>query len=177
MIPLYDAPTLQKRVQALGRELLERLPQDEPILALVVLRGAIFFAADLLRELEGRDLRVGTLRLASYEGTESRGDVRLIDPITDHVAGHHVVVIEDIIDTGHTIAFLREHLAEQRPASVTVVTLLDKPSRRKVEAEADLVGFTIDDHFVVGYGLDLDQRFRHLPYVAMIEPSDLDVAP
>lgn len=172
MRTLYDANTLAGRVAELGAELTTRFG-DEPVVALIVLRGAMFFATDLLRAMPDVDVRVSTLRVSSYAGTESTGIIHVVDDVRDELAGRHILLIEDIIDSGRTIAFLRGHLQERRVGSVTVACLFDKPSRREVEAHADLVGFTIEDRFIIGYGLDYDERFRHLPYVAEVEDHDL----
>lgn len=172
MKTLYDAPTLSIRVRELGAALSDRYGTDE-VIALIVLRGAMFFACDLLRAMPGVDVRVSTIRVASYVGTESTGTIQVVDGIKDDLAGKHVLVIEDIIDSGRTIAFLRDHLTELGAGSVTVACLLDKPSRREVDAQADVVGFTIEDRFVVGYGLDYEQRFRHLPDVSEVGDDDL----
>ncbi len=168
---LIDREALATRIAAMGATLSERF-RGEEIVAIVVLRGAMFFAADLLRAMPEVDVRIRTLRAASYAGTRRAGPVRLMHGTVDDVQGRHVLILEDILDSGHTAAFLRDLVGRHDPRSVTVAALLDKPSRREVDEQADLVGFAIDDHFVVGFGLDLDQRFRHLDHIAIVEDGD-----
>ena len=137
-------------------------------LALVcVLKGAAIFASDLLRELQASVHRVEFLRASSYgSGTESSGSVRVESSLADGViAGRHVLIVDDIADTGHTCVAVTKFLEGMGPASLRYCTLLDKPDRREVAVEYDYVGFTIPNHFVVGYGMDLDERYRGLPAV------------
>jgi hypoxanthine phosphoribosyltransferase len=168
---LLSADQIAARVRDLADTLTARFAGEE-VVAIVVLHGAMVFAVDLLRAMPDTDVLLTTLRIASYHGTERAGPVRLIHDVPVDLHGRHVLVIEDIVDSGHSLAFLRRHLATCGPASVTVVALLDKPSRREVDVAADLVGFTIEDRFVVGYGLDLDGRLRHLPYIAELIPDE-----
>jgi hypoxanthine phosphoribosyltransferase len=163
---LIDADQLAHRVRALGQRIREQHPGGE-LVVIVVLKGAFVFGADLVRALAPLDVRVEFLSVRSYAGTSSTGQVELTQDVRIDLAGRHVLLVEDIVDTGLTLRFLLDTLALRRPASLKVATLLDKPSRRRVEVVPDFVGFPIPDVFVVGYGLDLDQRFRHLPEVAV----------
>ncbi len=152
----------------LAREIDEALPQD-PIHLVAVLRGAFVFAADLIRKL-GRDIRCDFLGVRSYgAATETSGVVQITHDLGLPITGQHVLLVEDIVDTGLTLRHLLDLLATRQPASVHVCALLDKPGRRQLRVPLDFVGFEIEDRFVVGYGLDHDQRYRNLPYVGVIE--------
>ena len=169
--PLISAEQIQARVGELATALAHRIPDGEPPHLIGVLRGGFMFLADLVRALP-RPVTVDFARLASYgSGTTSSGEVRLLTaphPVRDR----HVVIVEDIVDTGLTLERLRRYLLADRPRSLTTVALLNKPSRRRSEVPIDLVGFTLEaDRFVVGYGLDLDQHHRQLPYIAVLDPS------
>jgi hypoxanthine phosphoribosyltransferase len=166
--PLISAADIAARVAALGREIAARLPTGT-IHVVVVLRGAFVFASDLVRALP-RDVRCDFLAIRSYgSATETSGIVEITHDLALPIAGEHVLVVEDIVDTGLTLRHLLDVLATRRPASVHVCALLDKPSRRRSEVPVDFVGFEIPDRFVVGYGLDHDQRYRNLPYVGVLE--------
>jgi len=153
--PLLSAEAIASRVADLGNAIAERY-DGAPVVLLCVLKGGLFFTADLARTLPGR-ATVDFIRAKSYDGVESTGTVTL--------------VVEDILDTGRTATAILERIREENPASVALCTLLDKPSRRVVPIEADFVGFTIGEYFVVGYGLDHDERYRELPAVHVLEPD------
>ncbi|MEM6927470.1 MAG: hypoxanthine phosphoribosyltransferase [Myxococcota bacterium] len=163
--PLIEAPVLAARVQALGAEIRGSVGDDVTLVVVGVLRGSFVFMADLVRAIEG-PVTCEFLQVESYAGNESTGEIRPIREITGDLAGEHVIIVEDIVDTGRTVAYLRERIEAQAPASFRVVALLDKPSRRTVDVVVDWVGFTIEDCFVVGYGLDFDGLYRNLPYIA-----------
>jgi len=167
---LIDADTLQTRITELGQEIRQAHGADTPIVAICVLKGSVLFFADLVRAIGG-DVRLEFLGVSSYEGTRTTGQVRITHDLKTEISGKHVVVIEDIVDTGLTLSFLLKALRVRDPASLTVASLLDKPSKRTVDVTADHIGFTIEDHFVIGYGLDLDERFRNLPHVAIYRPE------
>lgn len=169
MQTLIDENRLAQRITELGAEI-RAAHGDEPIVAICVLKGSVLFFADLVRAIGG-DVRLEFLGVSSYEGTQTTGQVRITHDLKTEISGHHVVVVEDIVDTGLTLSFLLKALRVRDPASLTVASLLDKPSRRTVDVTADHIGFTIEDRFVVGYGLDLDERFRNLPFVAVYEPE------
>jgi len=168
--PLLDAETLATRIRALGQEIREVYGPDTPIVCIGVLKGSVVFMADLVREISGH-VELEFLGVSSYEGTTSTGQVRITHDLRTPIAGKHCLIVEDIVDTGLTLAYLRKTLAVRKPASLRVVALLDKPSRRNMTVEVEFVGFSIPDAFVVGYGLDLDQRYRNLPYVGIYEES------
>ena len=167
--PLLTAARIEARVgelaREIGRDLRGRDPGDAGVpLFIGVLTGAWMFMADLVRRLD-REVQCDFVRLASYRGRR-RGDVTLHSAPRADCRGRDVVLVEDVVDTGASLQWLLNYFAAQA-ASVRVVTLLDKPARRRVQARADYVGFTIADRFVVGYGLDCDERWRQLPFVGV----------
>lgn len=143
---------------------------DAPRLVLVAaLKGACFFAADLAREI-GRDVTLDFVRASSYGAARvSSGRVELIEVLRDDVAGDDVILVEDIVDSGRTARALLDSLAAKRPRSLRLAALLDKPSRRKIDVTIDYLGFTIEDRFVVGYGLDDNERYRNLPDIRALD--------
>ena len=161
--PEIDAATIGERVRELAMAV-SRDYEDRDLLVLCVLKGALHFASDLLRALEVPAV-VDFVRAKSYSGTAAGTVVELLVKPTETLAGRDVLVVEDILDTGGTIATLMEYLAQQGAASVRLCVLLDKPARRVNGIEAHYVGFSIDDHFVVGYGLDYNEQFRELPAI------------
>jgi len=168
---LIDEETITARVRELGLQISEAYDDGEPLLVICVLKGSFLFMADLVRAID-LDVHCEFLGVASYEGRQSSGAVQITKDLTAPIEGQHCLIVEDIVDTGLTLSFLLETLRLRDPASLSVVALLDKPSRRVVPSSADYVGFEIPDAFVVGYGLDLDQRYRNLPYVAVYHPED-----
>ncbi|MBM3486072.1 MAG: hypoxanthine phosphoribosyltransferase [Alphaproteobacteria bacterium] len=169
IVPLHSAGEIAARIDALAVEIAATAPRD--LLVVVVLKGSFVFAADLLRALEraGLSPTVDFLTLASYgTGTRSTGTVTLARDLAEDVAGRHVLLVDDILDSGRTLLFARELLLGRGAASVRSCLLLAKEGRREVAIEADHVGFTIGDLFVVGYGLDLAHRFRGLPYIGVV---------
>lgn len=169
---LLSAEAIQKRVSALGAQLNGDYAQSEAVRVIGVLKGAWIFLADLVRQL---DLPVSCdfLGVSSYgQATSSSGVTRLTTDLNEPIAGLDVILVEDIVDTGLTMRFLSRTLALREPRSIRTCTLLDKPSRRRVPFTPDYVGFTIPDQFVVGYGLDWAEAYRHLPYIAIWQPQD-----
>jgi len=163
LIPRQD---IAAKVQEMG-ETLSRDYRGKEVLLVVVLRGAALFAADLCRCIEA-DVVIDFIAVSSYgSSTSSSGVVRFLKDLDESVESRHVLIVEDIVDTGLTLAYLMENLKSRHPQSLRTCTLLDKPSRRRVDLRPDYVGFTIDDLFVVGYGLDWDQRYRHLPDICI----------
>ena len=139
-----------------------------PIL-ICVLKGSFVFASDLVRRLNF-PLDIDFVQLSSYgAGTESSGKIRVVHQLSSPIEGRHVLVIEDIVDTGTTIVFLMNYLHKKNPASLKLCALTSKPSRRKIEAPIDYLGFNVPDKFVVGYGLDFDEKFRNLPDICVLE--------
>ena len=173
---LLDATTITDRVAELGAQISADFADRDPVLV-SVLKGSIIFLADLMRAME-LPTSIDLMEVSSYgAGTESSGQVRIIKDLSNPIQGRHVIVVEDIIDTGLTLNYLLHYLADKRPASISIVCLLDKPARRLAEIPIDYVGFTIPDRFVIGYGLDFDERYRNLPYVGVLKPSVYGGAP
>jgi hypoxanthine phosphoribosyltransferase len=173
---LLDAQTITDRVAELGAEISSDFADRDPVLV-SVLKGSIIFLADLMRAME-LPTSIDLMEVSSYgAGTESSGQVRIIKDLSNTIQDRHVIVVEDIIDTGLTLNYLLRYLADKRPASVSIVCLLDKPARRLAEIPIDYVGFTIPDRFVIGYGLDFDERYRNLPYIGVLKPSVYGGAP
>src|SRR5262249_10096081 len=156
-------------VGELRREITKSVDDMRGLVGGGVLKGSLVLIVDLIRELPP-EVTVDFLRLSSYEGgTESTGSVRFDFDLTQPIAGKHVLIVEDIIDTGLTMSFLLDALRVRSPRSLRVCSLLDKPGRRKRDVPIDHKGFTIEDRFVIGYGLDLEGRYRNLPYVAALK--------
>lgn len=159
---------LRARVAELGRAIARDYAGKQPVLV-GVLQGAFMFMADLVRAIP-IDLTTDFIGLSSYEsGTTSSGQVRLVSDLSIPIAGRHVLIVEDIVDTGLTLEYLRRNLEARSPRSVRVCTLVDKRSRRQVETALDYVGFALPDVYVVGYGFDFGGLYRNLPYVAALE--------
>ncbi len=155
---------IARRVGELGEQIRSD-HEGEPLHLIAVLNGAFIFMADLVRAIDA-PLSVDFLSVSSYgSDTKTSGRVKLIKDLDLPIEGKHVILVEDIVDTGITMDYLLRYLRNHRPASVKVAALLSKPSRRQVEVPVDYVGFTIDDAFVYGYGLDVDHRFRNIPFV------------
>jgi hypoxanthine phosphoribosyltransferase len=166
---LISAESIRARVDELGRQITRDYAGQE-IVVVTVLKGSFIFAADLVRAIDV-PLAVDFLGLRSYEGTESSGVVQITSDLTKSVEGKHVLVVEDIVDTGLTMQYLLQNLETRKPASVKLASLLHKPARSKVKIPIDYLGFTIDDVFVIGYGLDFDQHYRNLPYLGVLRPE------
>jgi hypoxanthine phosphoribosyltransferase len=167
---LLTEDQIQARVAELGAQLNADFAGLEPVL-ISVLKGSIVFLADLVRSME-LPLSIDIMEVSSYgAATETSGQVRILKDLSNPIEGRHVIVVEDIIDTGLTLNYLLRYLREKGPASLRICCLLDKPARRLTEIPIDYVGFTIPDRFVVGYGLDYGERYRNLPYVGVLRPS------
>lgn len=167
---LFDEAAIARRVDELAGEIAMTLPREFAVVGL--LKGGFVFMADLIRALDRAGAAPGVefLRLSSYgDARRSSGVVRVIGEPPKGIAGQAVLLVDDILDTGRSLAFARDLLSEAGAASVSTCALLDKPSRREVEIAADYVGFTVDDVFVVGYGIDDAERYRHLPYIGVVD--------
>ena len=163
--PLIPAEDISERVAALGSEIAQTIPPGD-LVVVGVLRGAFIFMADLVRALP-RPHTCDFLAVRSYgDATETSGVVEITSDLGLPIEGKHVLLCEDIVDTGLTLKYLLELLRARRPASLRVCALLSKPSRRRVDVPVDFLGFEVPDVFVVGYGLDAGQRYRHLPHIA-----------
>ena len=164
---LFTREQIQQRVEELGAEIARDYSGRDPHLV-TILKGSIPFLADLMRAMDC-PLSLDLMAVASYAGHHSSGEVRLTKDLDDSIEGRHILVVEDIIDTGLTLSYVLGNLRQRAPASIKVATLLDKPSRRATPIDVDYAGFTIPDAFVVGYGLDWNQRYRNLPYVGVLK--------
>jgi len=167
---LLTEEEIQARVKELAGQLSDEYRDKNPIM-IAVLRGAVLFFSDLVREMDVH-VELNFLAISSYgSGTESTGEVRIQYDMQESIKDRHVIVVEDIIDSGHTITHLKEILEARHPASVCVVSLLDKPERREVAVEGDYVGFTVPNEFVVGYGLDYAGKYRNIKYIGVLKPE------
>lgn len=167
---LLDGDTIRKRVDELGAEISRHYGAQE-ILVVGVLNGSFIFMADLVRAMTV-PLQVDFIAVSSYgKGTKSSGVVQLIKDLNANIEGRHVLLVEDIVDTGLTLRYLVDNLKTRMPASIRVCALLDKPHARGDDLEVDYAGFPCPDAFVVGYGLDLAGRFRELPYIGALDPK------
>lgn len=164
---LLDSDTIQKRVHTLAAEISAYYPPQETLIVLVVLNGALVFAADLIRHIQ-LATEIESIRLKSYIGDKSSGTVSMLSPLPKLLINQHVLIVEDIIDSGRSITFLREQLKKHGVKSARICTLLNKPDEHVVPIEPDYVGFNIGKNFVIGYGLDLDGKYRNLPHIVEI---------
>jgi hypoxanthine phosphoribosyltransferase len=172
---LIDAATLKERVGELGAEVSADY-QGRDLLLIGVLKGAVFFMADLMRRLT-IPCEVDFMAISSYgASTDSSGVVRILKDLDINIEGRHVLVVEDIIDSGLTLSYLMRNLESREPATLEVCALLTKPERREIDVDVRYVGFEIPNHFVIGYGLDFGERYRNLPYVAVLSEDALTEA-
>ncbi|MFA5911519.1 MAG: hypoxanthine phosphoribosyltransferase [Vicinamibacterales bacterium] len=165
---LIDQEELQARIADLAREIRRDFPEDQ-LHFVCVLKGAFLFLGDLIRNLDGH-VTIDFMSLSSYgSGTSSSGEVRLSKDLDSGLEGRDVIIVEDIVDTGLTLHYLQDILMARGPKSLRTACLLSKPSRRKIEVKVDYIGFTIEDRFVVGYGLDYAEQYRNLPFIGVLE--------
>jgi hypoxanthine phosphoribosyltransferase len=165
---LIDAERLQSRIDELAESITRDYATLQPVL-ICVLKGAVFFMADIARRLDF-DLEMDFMAVSSYgSSTDSSGVVRILKDLDMNIEGRHVLLVEDIIDSGLTLKYLTKNLSSRRPASLEIVTLLDKPGRRKALLPCRYVGFEIGNDFVVGYGLDQAEKYRNLPYIGVLD--------
>lgn len=168
---LIDETRLQTRVAEIAQQIAEDTKELEDLLLICVLKGGYVFLADLSRSLQ-RPHALDFMGVSSYgAGTKSSGAVQIIMDLKEPIAGRNVLIVEDIIDSGRTLQYMRRNLLARNPASLRIVTLLNKPSRREVDVPVDYIGFDIPDEFVVGYGLDFDEIYRNLPFIAVLKPE------
>lgn len=164
---LINEARLEKRIIELAKEI-EKDYEGRDIVFLGVLKGCAMFLTELAKKIKN-DVAFEFIEVSSYEGTESTGNIKINKDITESIEGKDVIIVEDIIDTGRTLSFLVDLIKSKNPNSVKIATLLSKPSRRVIELNVDYIGFKIEDKFVVGYGLDYNQKYRNLPYIGYIE--------
>jgi hypoxanthine phosphoribosyltransferase len=171
MTILLDQAQIQERIAALAAEIESAYPPDEEIHLVGVLKGGFIFMADLVRAMSAR-VTLDFIAVSSYQqSTRSSGEVRLVKDVDARLEGRHVIIVEDIVDTGLTLPYLQDMLRARAPKSLRTACLLSKPSRRVVDVKVEYIGFTIDDHFVVGYGLDFAEKFRNLPHIAVMDEA------
>lgn len=168
---LLTEAQIQERIQQLGEILSEEYRDKDPVV-IGVLKGVVVFYADMIRRITV-PCQMDFMWISSYEGTESSGSVVIKQDVAADIKGRHVLILEDIFDTGNSLSFVYDYLMAKEPASLKICTLLDKPSRRKpgVTLQADYVGFTIPNAFVVGYGLDYNEHYRNIPYIGILKPE------
>ena len=170
---LVSGDEIARRVRELGREITSDYT-DREILMVCILKGAVVFTADLMRQVN-RPVSLDFVAVSSYgDSTSSTGVVKIIKDMDQDMAGRHVILVEDIVDTGLTLNYLKELLTDRHPESLAICAMFDKPSRRRVDIEPDYVGMTIPDHFVVGYGLDYQGQFRNLPDLRILSEQEQD---
>jgi hypoxanthine phosphoribosyltransferase len=168
IVTMISEETIRARVKELGAQITAEY-KDRPLVLVVVLKGSFVFASDLARAID-LPLRIDFLGVRSYgEGTESSGVVQITQDLSRPIANEDILIVEDIVDTGLTIAHLMDLFRTRQPRSVKVVSLLHKPARARVAVKVDYLGFTIEDKFVVGYGLDFAERYRNLPFIGIVE--------
>ncbi len=166
---LIDEEKLQKRIKELGEQITKEYENKE-IIIICILRGAAYFAIDLTKNIKSDKLLIEFMQVSSYgTGKESTGNLKIVKDLGVDIKGKDVIIVEDIIDSGITMSNLKKYLLEKGPNSLKVCTLLDKKERRKVEIEADYVGFDIPNKFILGYGLDYEEYYRNLPYIGYNE--------
>lgn len=163
---LIPEEEIRARIRQMADEISEKY-RDEEVLLIGILNGSAFFMTALAQQMS-IPLELDFMAASSYVGKDSTGKVLITKDLDRSIEGRHVIIVEDIVDTGQTLHLLREMLMERRPSSLEVVTLLDKPERRKVDFEADIIGFRIPDRFVVGWGMDYNQKYRELPFIGVI---------
>jgi hypoxanthine phosphoribosyltransferase len=169
---LIDSGTLDQALDRLAGEI-DRDQEGRPALLVGILKGSIFFLCDLAKKLRTTPVTMDFLQVSSYgSGTRSSGNVQLVRDLSTDVAGRDVIIVEDIVDTGRTLRKIIEILKTRRPRSIKICTLLKKRIPGNEEIPVDYLGFTIDDHFVVGYGLDFAEAYRNLPFIGILEPDE-----
>lgn len=164
---LISETKIQKRLDELAKQIMKDYG-DEDLLFIGVLKGAAIFMVELAKRIKN-NVEFEFIQAKSYEGTESTGKVEITQDLTGKIDGKNVIIIEDIIDTGRTLEYLMRYLTFHNPKSIKLCTLLSKPSRRVVELQVDYIGFSIPDEFVIGYGLDYNQKYRNLPYIGVMK--------
>lgn len=160
---LIDEEKLQARIEELAQQIMEDYKGEE-IVFVGVLKGSVVFMVDLAKKIKN-DVLFEFIQIESYSGEESTGKIKLKQDLTGKIEGKNVIIVEDIIDTGLSMSYLLDYMRKLNPKTLKVCTLLDKPSRRTVEVPIDYIGFQIENEFVLGYGLDYDQKYRNLPYI------------
>jgi len=160
---------IEKKVKEIGEKISADYEGEEPIF-IGVLKGCFIFMADLMRHVS-INCSMDFMAVSSYQGTNSTGAVKINKDLNEAIEGKHIILVEDILDSGVTLNYLKNYLSVRNPASIKVVTLMDKPARRKADIYADYSCFEVPDAFVVGYGLDFNEKYRNLPYIGILKPE------
>ena len=166
---LISEDEIERHVAEVGRKISEDFAGKDPIFV-GVLKGCFIFMADLMRRVDIH-CSMDFMAVSSYSGTSSTGAVKINKDLSEDIEGRHVIIVEDILDSGVTLSYLKKYLEVRKPASMSIVTLMDKPSRRKADVYADYSCFEVPDAFVVGYGLDYNEKYRNLPYIGVLKPE------
>lgn len=164
---MYDEETLQKRIKEVAWQI-DKDYNGKEILVVTILKGAIFFAVDLVKNMK-TPMCMDFMQVSSYQGTQTTGNVILKKGLDTDISGKDILIVEDIIDTGYTLKYLKEYLQTLNPNSVKIAVLADKKERREVDVDIDYTCFEIENKFVVGYGFDIDQKYRNIPYIGYVE--------
>ncbi len=166
---LISAEELEAKVAEMGKQISRDFADKEPIFV-GVLKGCFIFMADLMRHVSIK-CSMDFMAVSSYNGTTSTGAVKINKDLNENIEGKHIIIVEDILDSGITLNYLKKYLEGRNPASISIATLMDKPARRKADVYADYSCFEIPDAFVVGYGLDYNEQYRNLPYIGVLKPE------
>ena len=166
---LISEEELQDKISRMGKQISDDFRGKDPIFV-GVLKGCFIFMADLMRHVDIH-CSVDFMAVSSYSGTSSTGAVKIKKDLSEDIEGRHIIIVEDILDSGVTLSYLKQYLMVRKPASISIATLMDKPSRRKADVHADYSCFEVPDAFVVGYGLDYNERYRNLPYIGVLKPE------
>ena len=164
---LINKAKLEKRIEELAKQI-DKDYEGKEIVFIGILKGSVMFMTELAKNIKS-NVELDFMDVSSYEGTESTGNVKINKDIRSSIEGKDVIIVEDIIDTGRTLTYVLEYLKQKNPNSIKIATMLSKPSRRVMELNVDYIGFSIEDKFVVGYGLDYNEKYRNLPYIGYIE--------
>ena len=167
---LINEKKKKKRLDEMAKQI-DKDYEGKEIILVGILKGSVVFMVELAKRLKTK-VQFEFIEVSSYEGTESTGKIKIKKDLQSDIEGKDVLIVEDIIDTGNTLSYLKEYFQEKNPNSLKIVTLLSKPSRRIKELEVEYIGFKIEDKFVIGYGLDYNQKYRNLPYIGYIEDGD-----
>ena len=164
---MMNEEQIQKRIEEMAKEI-DKVYNGESIIAICVLRGAIYFTVDLTKKMK-TPIEIDFIKASSYVGTETTGEVKMTLDINENIEGRDVLIIEDIIDTGYTLDFLRKYLLSKNPKSLRIAVLADKEERRIIDVPVDFVGFKIPNKYIVGYGFDYNNSYRNLPYIGSMK--------
>ena len=164
---LFEENEIQRRISELAKEI-DEFYQGEEIIVISVLKGAVFFTVDLVKKMK-TPIILDMIQVSSYKGTETTGNIIMKKDLDSDINGKKVLIVEDIIDTGYTLKYLKEYLESLNPKDVKIAVLLDKAEKRKTNVKVDYTGYVIPNKFVVGYGFDIDDKYRNLPYIGYVD--------